>query len=143
MKVESKFLDKQFEYFIILLGKTAISSVDIFHSENFYLCQFNIFLHNEVHICFVYFYLQVALAADSVPLPARALLDTSSSGAAATFLTNDHEMFNVHCKLVNDLEEGVYSVHNELDNLLDCLIGTSIQVGFLFILTFYPQISLI
>lgn len=38
MKLESKFLDKQFEYFIILLGKTAISSVDIFHSENFYLC---------------------------------------------------------------------------------------------------------
>lgn len=52
-------------------------------------------------------------------------------------------MFNIHCKLVNDLEEGVYSVHNELDNLLDCLIGTSIQVGFLFILTFYPQISLV
>ncbi|VDO82343.1 unnamed protein product, partial [Schistosoma curassoni] len=70
---------------------------------------------------------EVALAADSVPLPARALLDSSSSGAAATFLTND-EMFNVHCKLVNDLEEGVYSVHNELDNLLDCLIGTSIQM---------------
>ncbi|XP_018650130.1 LOW QUALITY PROTEIN: putative talin [Schistosoma mansoni] len=70
---------------------------------------------------------EVAIAADAVPLPAKALLDSSSSGAAATFLTNDHEMFNVHCKLVNDLEEGVYSVHNELDNLLDCLIGTSIQ----------------
>ncbi|CAH8519709.1 unnamed protein product [Schistosoma rodhaini] len=69
---------------------------------------------------------EVAIAADAVPLPAKALLDSSSSGAAATFLTNDHEMFNVHCKLVNDLEEGVYSVHNELDNLLDCLIGTSI-----------------
>ncbi|CAH8290432.1 unnamed protein product, partial [Schistosoma turkestanicum] len=73
---------------------------------------------------------EVALAADSVPSPAKGLLDSSSSsstGAATAFLTNNQEMYNVHCKLVNDLEEGVYSVHNELDNLLDCLIGTSIQ----------------
>ncbi|TNN09176.1 Talin-2 isoform 2, partial [Schistosoma japonicum] len=69
---------------------------------------------------------EVALAADAVPLPAKALLDPSS-GATGTFLAKDNEMFNVHCKLVNDLEEGVYSVHSELDNLLDCLVATSIQ----------------
>ncbi|CAH8495829.1 unnamed protein product [Heterobilharzia americana] len=71
---------------------------------------------------------QVGMAADAVPLPAKALIDPpSSTGEATTLLRKDNGMFDMHCKLVNDLEQGVYAVQNDLDNLIDCLMSTSIQ----------------
>ncbi|VDQ16580.1 unnamed protein product, partial [Trichobilharzia regenti] len=71
----------------------------------------------------------VGVAADAVPSPAKCLIDTSSTDPVIVSLINDNETFNVHCKLVNDLEQGVYAVHSDLDNLIECLMGTSIQVS--------------
>ncbi|CAH8840774.1 unnamed protein product [Trichobilharzia szidati] len=70
---------------------------------------------------------EVGVAADAVPSPAKCLIDTSSTDPVIASLINDKETFNVHCKLVNDLEQGVYAVHSDLDNLIECLMATSIQ----------------